>query len=182
MITSDPRRLAAVADGLTGLRAALAIPLFWATAAEAYGAAAALLTLAWWSDYLDGRVARSTSAPTRLGPWDPVFDALIGTALLGGLISSETVSMLPWGITGAALLAGFLVWRNLSLGMLVQALAYAFFLAEVWTHDPWWMLVLTATIGAILILDWHRFFKDVLPSFFAGISGTSETDRPAEAE
>ena len=182
MATDETRKLALAADGLTALRALVAVPLFWATAAEAYSVGAALLAVAWWSDFLDGRLARRTTVPTRLGPWDAVFDALIGVALLGGLVGSGVVGFMPWGVLGLILLAAFLWWRNLSLGMLLQALAYAFFLAQVWTEEPLWMLVLTGTILVILILDWRRFTTEVLPTFFAGISGRSEADRPAEAE
>ncbi len=174
--------LALTADGLTGLRALLAIPLFWATAVENYPVAAGLLAVAWWSDFLDGRMARRATTPTKLGAWDPLCDALIGTALLGGLLSSGVVGVVPWGLIGLVLLVAFISWRNLSLGMLLQALAYAFFLANVWTAEPGWMVVLAGTIALILIFDWRRFTTEVLPTFFAGISGGRETDQPAEAE
>lgn len=182
MAILNPHATAAVADGLTSLRALLVVPLFWATAAADYPVAAALLAVAWWSDFFDGRLARRTEVPTRLGRWDPVFDAFIGSALLGGLVSSGAVGSLPWGLGGLILFAAFLVWRNLSLGMLVQALAYAFFLGEVWVNEPPWMLALAATIGAILILDWHRFVREVLPTFFSGIGATIDRHRPAEME
>lgn len=174
--------MATVADGLTTLRALLVLPLFWATAAKAVALAAALLAVAWWSDLLDGKAARRANRPTRLGPWDPLFDAFVGAAVLGGLISADIIGLLPWGPIGVALLCGLLAWRNLSLGMLLQAIAYGFFLAEVWTREPVWMIILLVTIGMILLLDLRRFVTYVLPTFFAGLTGHADADRPLQAE
>ncbi len=164
-------RLALLADCLTALRAGFAAPLFWFAANERFDIAAGLLAFAWWSDLLDGRFARRSEQPTRLGPWDLTVDTLVGAAVLAGLVSSGAVTFLPWGLIGAAMLLGFLVWHNPALGMLVQAVAYGFLLAEVWARERPWILLLVATIGGILVLDIHRFWRVTLPNFFAGVTG-----------
>ena len=123
-----------------------------------------------------------SASSTRLGPYDLIVDSLVGAGLLAGLVYADIVPVLPWGLVGAALLVGFLVLRNEALGMLLQALAYGFFFAEVWTKEPRWMVMLAATIGGILVLDFRRFVRVVLPSFFAGISGRQQPDRATEAD
>ncbi|MDJ0497874.1 MAG: hypothetical protein QNJ89_08595 [Acidimicrobiia bacterium] len=181
-MAGEASRFALAADAMTGLRAGIAAPLFWFAATERFDVAAALLAIAWWSDLLDGRLARRSGIATRLGPWDFVVDTLVGAALLAGLTASGLVALLPWGLAGIALLLGFFVWRNLALGMLVQAIAYGFLLAELWAREPVWMLALTASIGGILIADYRRFTTFVLPTFFAGLTGKHERGRTAAAD
>jgi phosphatidylserine synthase len=175
-------RPAAIADGLTAGRGVLAVFLFVAAAVGAYRTAATLLALAWWTDLLDGRFARRAEEPTRLGPWDPLFDALVGVAVLGGLLVAGEVSPLPWAAIGAVLLVAFVVSGNLSSGMLLQALGYAFFLAQLWTREPLWLGIVVVNIAALAALDAKRFWRQVLPTFFAGIGLGTARERTVESD
>jgi hypothetical protein len=176
------RRFALVADGLTAVRAIVVFPLFFATTAEGIDVAAGLLAVAWWTDLLDGRCARLTPKPTRLGRWDLLVDTMVGAALLGGLVASGSVEGVPWSVVGLALFGWYLWRRNPSASMTFQALAYGFFLTKVWAKEPAWIGVLVATIGGIMALDWHRFVGTTLPTFFAGFGIGDGIGRAAEAD
>lgn len=158
------------ADALTAVRAALAVPLALAAYAGNWSVAAVLLAVAWWSDFLDGRLARRSSEPTALGDWDLTADTTVGAGLLIGLVLGHQVPP-SWGVGGAVLGVGFLALRNPALGMLLQAAAYgpALFFAARSASPSFWFAA--ATIGAIGILDRRRLFGYVLPVFFGSILG-----------
>jgi phosphatidylglycerophosphate synthase len=176
------RRFAILADGLTAARAISVLPLFWATATEAIGIAAGLLAVAWWTDFFDGRFARSTTFPTRLGPWDLLIDTMVGAALLAGLVASGLIEGVPWGLIGLALFGWYLWQHNPSASMTFQALAYGVFLVTVWSKAPAWIGVLVATIGGIMALDWNRFVGTTLPTFFAGFRIGSSPDEALKTD
>ena len=82
--------LARTADVLTLARLAIAPVLVAALAAEQRGTAAALLAAAWLTDALDGRAARASDVPTRLGGADLLVDTAVGAgALLGLALAGE---------------------------------------------------------------------------------------------
>jgi phosphatidylglycerophosphate synthase len=164
------RRAALTADGLTLLRAALAVPLLVLTAREAVDAAAVVLSVAWWSDFLDGRFARATTAPTRLGRWDPAVDALVGAGLLAGLLVGGAVGWVPLGVAGVAFAAVFIGTGNPAAGMLLQAVAYAGFIGALAAGGGGWRLLPLLSALAILLLDARRFVAVVLPDFFDGVA------------
>lgn len=155
------------ADALTAIRAVLAIAVIWVVAADSLGWAAAFMTLSWLTDFLDGRLARSTSHPTRLGAWDLRVDTTFGAGLLVGLGAAGHV---PWplviAVLGLALIT--LLLGNPAPGMLMQGFAYAWLLWLLVTTRPlgWWLPVVGAL--ALMVLDWHRFTRVVLPAFFKG--------------
>ena len=158
------------ADLLTAGRALLAVPLGISASSGSWTATAALLVLSWWSDFLDGRLARRSGGHSRLGGWDLAADTAVGAGLLVGLLVGEHVPML-WGVVGGALGAGFVILRNPAFGMLLQATAYG---PALWFvgHESLAILALMAiTIAVIAVLDASRLFRYVLPSFFGGIIG-----------
>ena len=179
---SDSQHIARFADALTGARALLVFPLFFAVTANAIELAAALLAVAWWSDFLDGRLARRTTVPTRLGPWDLLIDTMVGAGLLGGLVAAGTTEAVPWGLIGLILFGGYVWRRNPSASMTFQAVAYGFFIAHVWGEEPAWTGVLVVTIGGIMLLDWHSFVGITLPTFFAGFGVGSAPERATESK
>lgn len=172
-------RVALVADGLTAARLALAIPLFATVAAGRYAVAAIVLIAAWWTDFFDGRLARTVPGETRLGAWDPYADAAVAAAILAGLVAVGVVSATPWAAAGAVLAFAFLLSGNLAWCMLLQALAYELFLAWLWVESPGWLLVPAATVLVLLVANRRRFFGELLPTFFSGIGAHRLGSAPA---
>ncbi len=120
--------------------------------------------------------------PAALGPWDLMVDTMVGAALLGGLVAAGVLEGIPWGLLGLALCGWYLWRRNPAASMTFQAVAYGFFLVRAWTEEPAWIGVLVATIGDIMLLDWHRFVGTTLPTSFAGFGIGSRAGRTAEAD
>ena len=161
------------ADLLSAGRALLGVPLGISASSGSWFAVAALLILSWWSDFLDGRLARRSGGRTKLGDWDLAADTTVGAGLLLGLVVGDHVPML-WGLAGGVLGAGFVVLRNPAFGMLLQAMAYG---PALWFvgHESLPALALVAvTITVIAVLDASRLFGSVLPAFFGGILGRRE--------
>jgi hypothetical protein len=179
---SGSRRTAMLADGLTAARALLVFPLFFAVTANAIEFSAGLLAVAWWSDFLDGTLARRTTLATRLGPWDLLIDTMVGAGLLGGLVAAGATEAVPWGLIGLILFGWYLRRRNPSASMTFQAIAYGFFIAHVWTEEPAWVGVLVVTIIGIMLLDWHHFVGTTLPTFFAGFGIGSTPEQAPETK
>jgi phosphatidylglycerophosphate synthase len=130
---------------------------------------AVLLSAAWMTDLADGRLARRAASATRLGPWDPIADATVGMGVLVGLIVAGRVGIVPWLVIGGVLFAGFIVTRNLALGMVVQALAYGLFIVELAIDAPHALWMPGATAAVIGIADAGRFVDEILPNFFSGL-------------
>jgi hypothetical protein len=145
----------------------LALVVFWVVGTGNLGWGAAFMTLAWLTDSLDGRLARSTSHPSRLGAWDLRVDTTFAIGLLLGLGTAERV---PWllvaGVLGLALVT--MAIGNPAPGMLMQGFSYGWLLVLLFIERPigWWLPVAGALL--LMILDWHRFTRVVLPAFFKG--------------
>ena len=157
------------ADALTisrfGIALAIAVTVgLW----DALTVGTLLLCVAWLSDFADGQLAR-LSPGTRLGRWDPIADAVVGVGVLVGLAVADRISVVPWIVLGALLMAGFLVSRNLSLGMVLQAISYGLLIVELAIDASGALWMLGATVAVIAIADGRRFTEVVLPTFFAGL-------------
>lgn len=165
--------LASVADALTLSRliaAVLAIPLVWN---ERWTAVAVLLALAWVSDLLDGRLARASGSPTRLGAWDMRADTAVGAGLVIGLIGQG--SMPAWaGLLALTLLGGMFLAGNLAAAMLLQLTGFIPVLVTLWGDRPmvWWLPFAIAV--AIGVADWRRLFTINIPAFVRGVAGRFE--------
>lgn len=163
------------ADSLTAGRALLALPVALVAWTGDWTAATLLLSAAWWSDFLDGRLARRAPVPTRLGQWDLAADTAVGAGLLTGLVGGGHLPPLT-GAAGALLGIGFVMLGNAALGMVLQALAYGPVLwMAAWQGSPGFV-VAALTISAIGVWDRARLLEYVLPTFFAGILGRREEE------
>ena len=177
---TKPSRLGLVADVLTGSRFVGAVVIAGLLGlADALVAAAAVLSLAWITDYADGTLARRSGHRTTLGAWDPIADATVGLGLIVGLAVASRIGVFPWVVLTALLMAAFLVTRNLSLGMVLQAVAYGLLIVELAMDAPGALWVLGATAAVIGIADGRRFAEVVLPTFFSGL-GLSRRRPPAD--
>ncbi|MGH2530160.1 MAG: CDP-alcohol phosphatidyltransferase family protein [Actinomycetota bacterium] len=158
-----------VADALTLTRALLALALAVVLAAGRIAPAAVLLSLAWLTDFADGRVARAGRGRTRLGGFDLPADTLVGAGVLVGLAADGYI---PAPVVAAVLVVlggGFLVLRNEALSMALQAVGYGGFLWRLWTGRNAFLWAPVLTIAAIAVLDRRRFTRIVLPRFFGGM-------------
>ncbi len=162
-----------IADALTISRALLAIPLFFAAGTGWLEPVAVMLVVAWWTDFFDGRLARSAPAQTRIGSWDPIVDAAVGTAVLGGLAISG--AGLPVTVAGGAVLALYLFGRNPAWCMLLQAIAYGVLFERLAGETPVLLALPLVTAITILVLNRRRLFGELIPTFFSGIASVRLT-------
>lgn len=169
---------AQVADALTASRVVLAMLVAMTLALGAFPAAAVVLVVAWLTDLVDGRLARSAQTPTRLGGWDFRIDVSLGAAILVGLALSGSAS--PWLVVPVigVLTAVTLLTGNPSPSMLLLAFAYAWFLWLLLDRRPllWWLPF--ASILMLLVIDWQRFTRVILPAFFRGIATFGRAEHP----
>ena len=162
--------MALFADLLTASRLVLAIVVGASLAGSEYRVAVIFLVCAWATDFFDGILARAASRPTRLGDWDFRVDVTIGIAILAGLAVADVV---PAGVAIAAVLLGA-GWTQLTgnpaPAMLLMALAYGWLLTLLLVDQPslWWLPFVA--IAILLILQWRRFFRTILPAFFGGMT------------
>lgn len=157
------------ADLLTLARFVLAPVLAVVVGAAGLEVAVAILIAAWITDLLDGRLARVHPGTSRLGAWDPLADAAIAAGLLAGLADQGTITV-PFAVILIVVLGGGLVLlRNLALGMLLQAAAYGFFFAALWTDARPWFWVLALAVVPIAAIDGSRFVRVILPDFFGSL-------------
>jgi hypothetical protein len=162
--------IAALADVLTAGRVPLAVAIAAAIGlGDALVAGALLLCVAWVTDFLDGRLARRSGGETRLGDWDAKVDAAVGIGVTLGLVGARRAGVFPWLVLVLVLLVAFWVTGNLSLGMVLQAIAYGLLIVELAQDAPEVLWVMGATVGLIGVADGRRFAEVVLPTFFGGL-------------
>jgi phosphatidylglycerophosphate synthase len=163
--------LGRAADGLTAYRAFVALALVPALGARRIGLAAALLGTGWISDFLDGRAARASAGPTRLGGSDLWIDTLVGAgAVLGCVAAGWVPPALGVGLV-VLLLAGFGRTRNEALSMLLQATGYGMVLWRTWSEGHGlalaWLLTVIAAIG---VVNRRIFWERSVPTFLGGLA------------
>ena len=158
-----------VADALTASRFVLAVILVPIVARGAWLPAGIVVAAAWWTDFLDGRVARSTTG-SRLGDWDPHADTVVGFGIVVGLAGGGHLpGPVWWLVIGGLLTVTHLLTGIFAFSELAQALGYGPLLYLAAVHRGTAFLVMVATIGAILVLDATRFRTYTLPAFFDGL-------------
>lgn len=166
-----------VADALTASRFVIALTVAPIVGRGAWLAASLLVAAAWWTDFLDGRVARTTSG-TRLGCWDPHADTAVGLGIVVGLAGGGHVLGPAWWVVGAGLFTlAYLVTGIFAFSESVQALGYGPLLWLTAANQRLGFAMLVGTIAAILILDIHRFRTYTLPAFFDGLRGLARRGR-----
>lgn len=145
--------------------------------------ATGLLGVGWLTDAFDGRVARSTAAPTRLGAWDLWFDvALAAGVAVGHLGFVES----PWVAVGAVaagvVLLGLAAWRrNPTPAMVFMATADVLAVRTAWLAGAPAGIVVVAVPLFILALHRHRFASTVVPAFIHGMAGLARGRRGSHA-
>lgn len=164
-----------VADLVTILRAFIAPILVWigiTQGSSGLAMAAWLMLVAWSADALDGPIARRSRVryETWIGSHDLEVDMFVASGLLVYMLVADFVT-LP--VAGVYLLVWALVfWRwgvPRSLGMLVQAPIYAWFILNAIRGAPpaGWAIVIWCCL--VTAITWPRFPKEVVPGFISGI-------------
>jgi len=164
-----------VADLITTLRGLLAVILAWlgrTRGRTGLSWAVWLLILSWTSDSLDGNLARRSRHryATWIGDHDLEIDVAVSVGLLLFMIGAGLVDPLLAGFYVLAWLFIFWHWGWLrSLGMLVQAPIYGWFIWRALHDAPaagWWLV---GWIAVALIVTWPRFPNEIVPGFLNGM-------------
>jgi len=163
--------LGVVADGLTLGRLLIAIALVPVLGARRMGLGAALVGSAWLSDFLDGRAARASNGPTRMGGVDLWVDTLVGAGAVLGFVAWGWVPPVVGIGLVVALVAAFASLRNEAMSMVLQATGYGLVLWRTWrdghTASLTWLL---AIIVLVAVVNRRLFWERSLPTFFGGIA------------
>ena len=164
MDPSTRSRATVVADGLTVLRLVIAIVLVPVTWSLSLGASAWLLSVAWVTDVLDGRLARAVAEEGRMGRWDLTADTAVGAGLLVGLAGSGEIPAL-FATAVLAILGTLFLKGSFVASMFLQAAGYSSLIALLWSRRPplWWMPLVAAVL--IGFIDWRRLLQVNIPGF-----------------
>jgi hypothetical protein len=164
-----------VADLITTTRGLLVFGLPWLgiTGGEAsLPTAVWLLILNWTGDALDGTLARRSSRQyhTWIGDHDLEVDILVSAGLLFYMFGAGFVDIRLLGAYALIFVLIFWYWGfQRSLGMLVQAPIYGWFIWVSFQNDPLDGIWLVIWILAAVILTWPRFPNEIIPGFLTGM-------------
>ena len=164
-----------VADLITTSRAILAIWLPWLGITRGESSLTTVvwvLILNWTGDALDGPLARRSSRQYRtwIGEHDLEVDVLVSIGLLFYMLGAGFVDLLVLGIF--FFLCGLIIWNygfQRSLGMLIQAPIYGWFIWVAVHETPSVGVWLILWVLAVLILTWPRFPNEVILDFLTGM-------------
>ncbi len=171
---------AVLADLLTILRFPAAVTVFGLGAMGSFDGAALVLCVAWLSDVMDGRLARSTEVPSRFGPLDVYADTGVALGSTGGLV---VAGHLPAGptITVTAGLLFLAIWRHHQMpAMTFMAAAHVAMLTIALRHGSWGGPLMLAVIVSMAVFDRQRLMTVLIPRFLDGFrrsGGSGETGR-----
>ena len=158
-----------VADLLTLARLLSAPLMLWLVSNRSLDAAVLVVVIAWWTDFLDGHLARRAHRETRLKDWDLRADAWLASAVGVGL---GLAGYFSWWVV-APLAAIVLVMSVLLSNPVIMAGVggqYGMFIVAIYLWaDLWWLAVLHVIL--FLVAGWRRFWDVVWPAFWAGIAG-----------
>ena len=171
---------AQLADLLTFSRLLAGPVLVALLAGRRLEAAALFLTLAWFTDFFDGRMARSSDRPTRLNGWDLRADAWLAAGLgiglgLGGYLTWWLVGPLSLFVFAGAVLLTNPAPVMVGIGVLTGLMLLTFV-----TEGSWWWV----PAGALLILfvpARKRFIHTILPALWAGVVSLTTGENPEAA-
>ena len=158
-----------VADLLTLARLLSAPIMLWLVSNRSLDAAVLVVVIAWWTDFLDGRLARKAGRETRLKDWDLRADAWLASAAGLGLGLAGYFSWwVAVPIAGVVLVISVLL-SNPAAVMVGVAAQYGMFIVAtyVWA-DLWWLAVLHVIL--FLVAGWRRFWSVIWPAFWAGLA------------
>lgn len=159
-----------LADLLTAVRLGIALVLPVVLGTGRLDTAAFLVSSAWMSDILDGRLARASVGEGRLGRWDLIADTAVGAGVVVGLAGAGKLP--SWYAVGSLLLLGawFIRTANIASSMLLQLAGYVPLLLVLWSEQADWRWLPLATALWIGIVDWRRLIAVNIPGFLRGVS------------
>ena len=161
--------VARTADHLTLSRIPLAAILVVVISSGRLAPAAGILILCWITDTLDGILARRAPGMTRLGAWDPFVDGVVALGLMVGMVFGGYLQ--PVWLAPSLLLGGLLFRvRSPASGMLLQGMAYAWFLRTLAVEDREALALVLPAIGAAAVTHGHRIPRILIPRFFADLA------------
>jgi len=159
-----------VADLLTLARLISAPIMLWLVSNRSLDAAVLVVVVAWWTDFLDGRLARRAHRETRLKDWDLRADAWLASAVGLGLGLAGYFSWWVVAPLAAVVLVVSVLLSNPAAVMVGVAAQYGvFFMATYFWADLWWLAVLHVIV--FLVAGWRRFWDVVWRAFWAGLAG-----------
>jgi phosphatidylglycerophosphate synthase len=171
-----------VADMLTIGRALIGLGLVLlglVQGAAGLPAAVLLMLMSWTSDSLDGMFARRSRMQyhTWIGDHDLEFDIVVSLGLLIYMLAAGLVNQ--WLAVTYFIFIMFIYWYAgfpRSLGMLLQAPVYGWFIWVAVRDAPQAGLWLLVWIIAAVIITWPRFPRDIVPDFVGGIRSLVKGD------
>lgn len=157
------------ADLLTLARLISAPIMLWLVSNRSLDAAVLLVVVAWWTDFLDGRLARKAHRETRLKDWDLRADAWLASAVGLGLGFAGYFSWWVVAPLAAVVLVMSVLLSNPAAVMVGVAVQYGMFLMATYLWSGlWWLGVLHVLV--FLGAGWKRFWGVVMPAFWAGVA------------
>lgn len=158
------------ADLLTAARLGMAVALPVVLGTGRMTVAAVVVSSAWVTDVLDGRLARTSAGESRLGRWDLTADTAVGAGVVVGLASAGRLPV--WYAVSVLLVLGvwFLHTGNFASSLLLQLAGYVPLLSVLWSEraDLWWLPLVTAfSIGMV---DWRHLIEVNIPGFLRGLT------------
>ena len=169
-----------IADLITTLRGFLALGLMilgWARGETGLTLAAWWMIANWTGDILDGAFARWSKQEihTWIGDHDLEVDMFVSLGLLIYMLESGFIALLPVAVYLLIWVLIFWHWGlRRSLGMLVQAPVYGWFIWIAVRDTPpagWAILI---WIAAAVVLTWPRFPNQVIPGFLHSLQALWE--------
>lgn len=172
-----------VADIITSSRLLLTPGFAWlgiSLGKEGLPIAAGMMLYSWLSDSIDGPIARRSRRyyHTWLGDHDLEVDMAVSIGLWFYMILSGYIGLL---IGALYLILWILLFIYLgfhrSLGMLLQAPIYAWFLYLTLVETTIFGILILAYLIAILMITWPRFPQEIVPGFLAGFRSIKKEGR-----
>lgn len=147
-----------IADLLTFIRGVFVIGIIFLGMQQGIKAlpATVLITVfCWFTDILDGTLARESDKPTHLGHFDLIVDVGLAIALAVFLVIGGIILLLP--VIAAITLTVLFGWlfHSSAPRKLMMGASYGAFILVVWQHDTRWFLFM---IGSVLLF--MLFFPD----------------------
>ena len=154
-----------MADLLT-LARLICIPIIlWLVSIRRMDAAVLVVVVAWWTDFLDGRLARKAHRESRLKDWDLRADACLASAMGLGLGLAGYFSWWVVAPLAAVVVVNSIRPSNLAVVMAGVGVQYGMFILAMRVEaDLWWVSVLHVIV--FLGAGWRRFWDVLLPAFW----------------
>ena len=128
-----------------------------------------LIIACWVTDVLDGKLARQSKEPTRLGNLDPIVDWVLSVSVAFCMVLWKYIPLLPvliiiGVVTLSTRLFHFTAPRKFFIG-----LGYGVFFCFVWKNNPWWAMALVGGLVLLIILNPPRL-KQLVKGFLCEVA------------